>query len=60
MFCMSGNWLHDDDTAIISVFISEIHVLQDALHPDKKGGGVSCLINKLLLSEKQHTKIFKY
>ena len=35
------------------------HILHHVLRPNKKGGGVGCLINKSLRSEKQHTKSLK-
>ena len=59
IFCMSKTWLYDDDCAIISALTPESHVLHHVPLPDKKGGGVDCLINKSLQSKKQHTKCFK-
>ena len=59
IFCMSEIWLYDDDSAIINVLSQESHVLLHVPRDDKKGCGVRCLINKALLSKKQHTKSFK-
>ena len=49
---MSETWLYDDDSAIISVLTSESHVLHHVPRPYEKGGGVGCLINKSLQSQK--------
>ena len=56
---MSETWLYDDDSAIISALTPESHILHHVPRPDKKGGGVGCLITKSLHSKKQHTKCFK-
>ena len=56
---MSETWLYDDDSAIICALTPESHVLYHVPRPDKKSGGVGCLINESLQSKKQHTKSFK-
>ena len=49
---MSETWLYDYDSAIISSLTPESHVLHHVPRPDKKGGGVGCLIDKSLQSKK--------
>ena len=56
---MSETWLYDDDSAIISALTPEYHVLHHVPCPDKKGGGVGCLISKSLQSKKKHTNSLK-
>ena len=56
---MPETWLYDNDSAIISTLTHKSHVLEHVPQPDKKIGGVGCLINESLLSKKQHTKSFK-
>ena len=59
IFCMSETWLYDNDSAIISALTPESRVFHHVPRPDKKGGGVGCLLKKSLQSKKQHTKCFK-
>ena len=56
---MSETWLYDDYSTIISALTPEFDVLNHLPRPDKKDGGVGCLINKSLQSKIQHTKCFK-
>ena len=57
---MSETWIYDADSAIISALTPESHVLHNVPRLDKKGGGISCLVNKSSQSKKRHTKCFKF
>ena len=58
-FWMSETRLYDDDSAIIIALTLESHVLHHVPRPDKKRGGVGCIMNKSLQHKKQHAKCFK-
>ena len=53
-FFLSETWLYGDDSALITASTPKFHVLHHVPRPDKKGGGVGCLIKKSLQPKKQH------